>query len=167
MYILLLNKVRSVYLTCHLLIHYPSSTSIVPIIGLLSVTDAYLSYSLFIVTATHHLIGLELSLRRTSIGRSQSAFSAAVSSQLATATTADTEAKYTPMLSLPPFEPPTCLKRQQGLPTKPRVVIPPEYGGKKELVINEDTLKFLGDSAEVFRSEIREILKAAGEVRSR
>lgn len=118
------------------------------------------------MTATHRLIGLELSLRGTSLGRSQSAFSAAMSSQLAAAT-ADADPKYTSMLSLPAFEPPKSLKSQHGLPTKPRVVIPPEYGGKKELVINEDTLKFLGDSAEVFRDEIREILKAAGDVRNR
>jgi len=144
----------------------PLQNSTVPIVGLLSVTDAYLSYSLFIVTATHRLIGLELSLRGTSLGRSQSAFSAAMSSQLAAAT-ADADPKYTSMLSLPAFEPPKSLKSQHGLPTKPRVVIPPEYGGKKELVINEDTLKFLGDSAEVFRDEIREILKAAGDVRNR
>jgi hypothetical protein len=140
--------------------------SSVPIIGLLSVTDAYLSYSLFIVTATHRLIGLELTLRRTAMGRSQSAFSAAMSNQLASVAS-DTDVKYTPLLSLPPFEPPKCLKRQQGLPSKPRVVVPPEYSGKKEIVINEDTIKFLADSAEVFRDEIREIIKAATDVRHR
>jgi nucleoporin NUP82 len=118
------------------------------------------------VTATLRLIGLELSLRTTSAGRSQSATSAAISAQLATASE-DSEDKYTPLLSLPPFEPPKALQRQQGLPAKPRVVVPPEYGGKKELIINEDTLKFLGDSAEVFRTDIREILKGAGEVRNR
>ncbi|CAO3657884.1 unnamed protein product [Umbelopsis ramanniana] len=138
----------------------------VPIIGLLSVTDAYLSYSLFIVTATHRLIGLELTLRRTAMGRSQSALSKAMSNQLASVTS-DTDVKYTPLLSLPPFEPPKCLKRQQGLPSKPRVVVPPEYSGKKEIVINEDTIKFLADSAEVFRDEIREIIKAATDVRHR
>ncbi|KAM3586599.1 hypothetical protein VKS41_001666 [Umbelopsis sp. WA50703] len=144
----------------------PLPNSSVPIVGVLSITDTYLSYSLLIVTATLRLIGLELSLRTTSAGRSQSATSAAISAQLATASE-DSEDKYTPLLSLPPFEPPKALQRQQGLPAKPRVVVPPEYGGKKELIINEDTLKFLGDSAEVFRTDIREILKGAGEVRNR
>lgn len=144
-----------------------------PIIGFTLINDIYLSYSILLLSSTLQFVGLELSLR-TLPHFAPADFSSAIADQLAdTLTDGDLDddsvnPSYIPLLPLPPFKIPDALERFHGLPRQPRIVmqVPPDKRNK-EIVINEESLRFLAKTVETFREEIRIVLSAGNEIQHR
>ncbi|OBZ88612.1 Nucleoporin nup82 [Choanephora cucurbitarum] len=148
----------------------PFQNSFVPVVGLTLITDMYLSYSLLTLTADYRLITQNLNIRREVIESEE--VQNAVKAQLKSLADEDQDDKehkdtsggYQPALPLPAFQPPTQL---DTLPKQPKIVIPSEMSGSKEIVINEDTLRFFAKSTEQIRRQARDLKKAASKVDTR
>jgi nucleoporin NUP82 len=74
---------------------------------------------------------------------------------------------YIPLLTPPPFVPPPPLDAQKGLAKNARIALPPDIARGKELEITPDTLRFLGQTVQSHRGEIRDMVKAANVVQGR
>ncbi|KAI8336018.1 hypothetical protein BD560DRAFT_360066 [Blakeslea trispora] len=147
----------------------PFQNGFVPVIGLTLVTDMYLSYSLLTLTADYRLITQELNIRND-VAESKKVQDA-VKAQLKSLADEDQDDKghkdasgYQSALPLPAFQPPAQL---DTLPKQPKVVIPSDMGGSKEIVINEDTLRFFAKSTEQIRRQARDLKKAATKIDTR
>lgn len=135
-----------------------SSTSPPPVVGLSLINDIYLGYSLLLVTSSLQLVGIELSLRIDSslLPSSSPTTPRGISSQ------------PPPYLSLldSPFTIPPPLDKRSTVSSVPRLATKPP-GASSALVINPDTLRFLGKTVETFRYSIRDLVSAANVVQSR
>lgn len=133
----------------------PFQNGFVPIVGLVLITDIYLSYSLITLTSDYRLVTRELSIRHehTTSGEQQKA----IKEQLKFI--GDTnESVYQPLLSLPAFQVP---KQLDTLPKQAKIVVPTNMGGSKEIVITDESLSFLLKTSETFKQETHELKKAA------
>ncbi|KAF8929829.1 hypothetical protein BGZ47_000863 [Haplosporangium gracile] len=129
-----------------------------PIIGLSIVTDAYLDYSLLLLTSSLQLIGMELTPRpRKSVGDGTPS-PAALPGSLTTSKS-DDGSTYTVSLSEPMFDKQGGLMALNGLPLQPQVVLPPGVGSAK-IVVTEENLKFLGQMVQNVRESLREVFTA-------
>jgi len=142
----------------------PFKDAFVPIIGLVLISDIYLSYSLLALTSDYRLVTRDLNMRRDENTPEEA--EKAVKAQLHTIGTEQDDSKkgYEPLLSLPLFKPPPQL---DTLPKQPKIVLPPGMGGPQEIVINEETLRFFSKSTEQIRRETRDLKKAASHIDSR
>ncbi|CAO3642831.1 unnamed protein product [Mucor hiemalis] len=129
----------------------PFSTGYIPIIGLVLISDIYLSYSVLAITSDYRLTTCELNMRRGLIASEAS--TTAVKQQLKSL---ESESGYQPLLPLPAFQPP---KQLDSLPKQTKVVIPSDMAGK--VVINEDTLRFFHKTSEQVRRDTHDLKKAA------
>jgi nucleoporin NUP82 len=139
----------------------PFQTGFVPIVGLVLITDIYLSYSLLALTCDYRLVTADLNMRRDISATKESEI--AVKAQLQNIV-GNEDAGYQPLLSLPAFQPP---KHLDTLPKQAKIIVPPEMGGSKELVITEETLRFFNKSSEQIRRETHDLKKAATKIDSR
>ncbi|GAN03513.1 conserved hypothetical protein [Mucor ambiguus] len=142
----------------------PFKDAFVPIIGLVLISDIYLSYSLLALTSDYRLVTRDLNMRRDEDIPEEA--EKAVKAQLHTIGSEQDESKkgYEPLLSLPLFKPPPQL---DTLPKQPKIVLPPGMSGSQEIVINEETLRFFSKSTEQIRRETRDLKKAASHIDSR
>lgn len=142
----------------------PFKDAFAPIIGLVLISDIYLSYSLLALTTDYRLVTRDLNMRRE-IGIPEEA-EKAVKAQLHNIGSEESESKkgYEPVLSLPLFKPPPQL---DTLPKQPKIVVPPGMSGPQEIIINEETLRFFSKSTEQIRRETRDLKKAASHIDSR
>ncbi|KAF1800095.1 hypothetical protein FB192DRAFT_1390036 [Mucor lusitanicus] len=142
----------------------PFKDAFVPIIGLVLISDIYLSYSLLALTSDYRLVTRDLNVR--SIEDIPERAEKAVKAQLHTIGSEQDEGKkgYEPLLSLPLFKPPPQL---DTLPKQPKIVLPPGMSGPQEIVINEETLRFFSKSTEQIRRETRDLKKAASHIDGR
>ncbi|GAA5817570.1 hypothetical protein MFLAVUS_011118 [Mucor flavus] len=134
----------------------PFKDGFVPIVGLVMITDIYLSYSLLCLTDDYRLVTRGLSMRRE-LSKNDGSEKEAIQQQLKSVA-GDSETGYQPLLSLPAFQIPTQL---DNLPKQPKIVVPANMGGSKELVITDESLLFFSKSSEQFRNETFELKKAA------
>ncbi|RCI05659.1 hypothetical protein CU098_011899 [Rhizopus stolonifer] len=134
----------------------PLSGAFSPIVGLSIITDIYLSYVLFSVTFDYKLVYNDLSVRRDTDSSENSQM--AVRDQLKGIINTGNGQAYEPILSLPIFEKP---KQLDNLPKQSKIVIPKELAHSKEVVINEETLRFFSKTSEQVRRDTRELGKAA------
>lgn len=140
----------------------PFSDGFVPIIGLAIFDDVYLSYCMVAVTSDYQSVTRELQFRpKFNTGVSQSAIKRQL--KLIGDDVEDDE-KYQALLPLPAYQPPKTL---ENLPKQPKVIIPASLSGSKELVINEETLRFFSKSTQQIRTESHELKKAAYSIQKR
>lgn len=142
----------------------PFKDAFVPIIGLVLISDIYLSYSLLALTADYRLVTRDLNMRSDEDIPEEA--EKAVKAQLHTIGSEQEDGKkgYETLLSLPLFKPPPQL---DALPKQPKIVLPPGMSGPQEIVINEETLRFFSKSTEQIRRETRDLKKAASHIDGR
>ncbi|KAI8098102.1 uncharacterized protein B0P05DRAFT_523460 [Gilbertella persicaria] len=121
----------------------PFQNGFMPMIGLALVTDMYLSYSLLTITTDYHLVTRDLNMRRD-IPESQASQNAVKAQLKNIGTEDDSISGYQAVLPLPAFQPPPH--------------------GSKEIVVNEETLRFFAESTEKIRSEARILKQAASKM---
>ncbi|KAG2207189.1 hypothetical protein INT47_012242 [Mucor saturninus] len=138
----------------------PLQSGFVPIVGFVLIKDMYLSYSSITLTSDYRAVTRDMNMRhdRPVSKESQNA----VKEQLKYV--GDAESKYQPLLSLPAFQPP---KQLDGLPKQAKIIIPPNMGGSKDIVITEESLRFFAKSSEQIRRETHDLKKAAVKIDSR
>ncbi|ORX91102.1 hypothetical protein K493DRAFT_287243 [Basidiobolus meristosporus CBS 931.73] len=120
-----------------------------PIVGLAVVSDVYLTYSLLIMTSSFQFVGMELALR-VQIPTASSHLKESEESS---------ETSYIPLLPLPTYTPPEALGNFQGLTRQPRIVLPPNHKGK-QLKMDEESLRFLGQMVERLRDDAHVVVNA-------
>ncbi|KAH7032466.1 nuclear pore component-domain-containing protein [Linnemannia elongata] len=130
-----------------------------PIIGLSIVTDAYLDYSLLLLTSSLQLIGMELTPRPRKSAASGATPSPATFPGSLTTPKDDDGSRYTVSLSEPMFDKQGGLMALNGLPLQPQVILPPGVGSAK-IVVTEENLKFLGQMVQGVRESLREVFTA-------
>ncbi|KAI9317468.1 hypothetical protein BX666DRAFT_1937523 [Dichotomocladium elegans] len=119
------------------------------VIGFIVITDIYLAYSLMALTQSYTLVSHELDLDLETPMSS----SAVQQSNITADTLPGNGATNDCLLTSPVFS----ASATQSTQTK--VVVPPEMAGKKEVVITEESLRFLSRSAEVFSRNIKDVNK--------
>ncbi|ORX57000.1 hypothetical protein DM01DRAFT_1239881 [Hesseltinella vesiculosa] len=128
------------------------SDSVNPIVGMVVFSDAYLSYSLLCVDATYKPITLELNefadVDDPAENVNPSPFT------------------YETALPAPVYECPKILGDLLTQLSK-KVVIPPEYGGDKEVVVSDQTLKYLSEASLKLQQSIIELIKCATQMQFR
>ncbi|KAG0216036.1 hypothetical protein BGX33_000557 [Mortierella sp. NVP41] len=128
-----------------------------PVIGFSVVTDAYLDYSILLLTSSLQLIGMELTPRpRTGAISTSGIATPSTSFPGSSTTTAKVEAAYQISLPEPLFEKQAGLMSLNGLPLQPQVVLPPGIGSAK-IVVTEENLQFLGKMVQGIRESLREV----------
>ncbi|KAG0247002.1 hypothetical protein BGX31_000032 [Mortierella sp. GBA43] len=125
-----------------------------PIIGFSVVTDAYLDYSLLLLTSSLQVIGQELMTRAKVI-------EGATPSQPAHQPLPGDKEKefYRCALTLPAFGAQDGLVALSGLPLQPKVVFPPGVGSAK-IIVTEENLQFMNKMARGVRESLREVYTA-------
>ena len=112
------------------------------------ITDIYLTYSMLALTGSYKLVPHELSLRQDAI----STPSATKDSPEPTLGNKDQDGTES-LLEGPAY----TTSVPQSSQTK--IVVPQEYAGKKEVVISEDSLRFLSTSTETLARNINQVNK--------
>lgn len=135
----------------------PFKSGFIPIIGVVLISDIYLSYSVLAITSDYRLTTCELNMRRDLAASEAS--TTAVKQQLKSL---EAESGYQPLLPLPAFQPP---KQLDTLHKQAKVVIPADMAGK--VVINEETLRFFHKTSEQIRRDTHDLKKAATKIDSR
>lgn len=138
----------------------PLQSGFVPIVGFLLISDMYLSYSSIAITSDYHAVTRDLNMRHDKPLSQESR--KAIKEQLKSV--GDADSGYQPLLSLPVFQPP---KQLDSLPKQAKIIIPPNMGGSKEIVITEETLRFFAKSSEQIRRETHDLKKAALKIDAR
>ncbi|CAO3591650.1 unnamed protein product [Absidia cylindrospora] len=135
-----------------------------PIIGVVIINDTFLSYCLLSLDANYRLIGVDMSLQSI-ITRAPELNTENLSKD--SNNTTSSSSSYQPALSTSTFESSSTLQKLMTQSNVSKVVIPPELGGSKEVVITKDTLNFLSKTGTNIRQDIRDIAKCASEMTSR
>ncbi|KAI8078740.1 uncharacterized protein BX664DRAFT_389129 [Halteromyces radiatus] len=130
-----------------------------PIIGMVVLSDTFLSYSLLSLDANCRMIGVDMNLRNV-MNRSSEL------NKVMKSTVDDSLTSYQPLLSFSEFEPPKTLQNLINS-SNAKVVIPPELGGNKEVVITKETLNFLVSTATKIRQDIRDVTKCVSQMNTR
>ncbi|KAF9963681.1 hypothetical protein BGZ65_001260 [Modicella reniformis] len=125
-----------------------------PIVGFSVVTDAYLEYSLLLLTASLQLVGQELMTRPKMMN-------VAAYPQLPQYSIPGSKVKegYQCTLTLPAFGTQDGLVALNGLPLQPKIVLPPGVGSAK-ITVTEENLQFLNKMARGVRESLREVYTA-------
>lgn len=140
-----------------------------PVVGVSIPNDVYLTYSIFILTSAMRVVCLPLSLRSEldavdeavglSASQNKGRLGHPLNQSLAKSVSAapgDPSAYVT--LLTEPFEPAPVLNRIAGLPSNPRLALPPSPAeARGEFRLTPDTLRYLGTTFERFMAQIREV----------
>lgn len=142
----------------------PFSEGFVPIVGLVVTTDMFLSYSVLALTESYQMVVRDLYIRRDPSTSKESRD--AIKQQLKSLQDEENNEgeAYQSLLPLPAYQPPAQLN---SLPKQPKIVIPPNLNGSKEIVVNEETLRFFSNSSIEIRREARDIKKIATKIDAR
>ncbi|KAK3812545.1 MAG: nuclear pore component-domain-containing protein [Linnemannia gamsii] len=127
-----------------------------PVIGLCVVTDAYLDYSVLLLTSSLQLVGFEMTPRPRTATANASTSSATLQGSSGAS---KGSATYQVSLDEPLFEKQGGLMSLNGLPVMPKVVLPPGVGSAK-IVVTEENLQFLGQMVQDVRESLREVFTA-------
>ncbi|KAH9939885.1 hypothetical protein B0H21DRAFT_28271 [Amylocystis lapponica] len=137
-----------------------------PIVGLSVPNDVHLTYSIFVLTSAMRSSVFSLNLRSDSPYSSTSelpsseepsfSLSHSHSPSKSPPATAGPPA-YVSLLGTEPFTPPPVLNRASGLPSNPRLSLPPAPSPKGDFQLTPDTLRYLGTTVERFMGQIHEV----------
>ncbi|KAG0197999.1 hypothetical protein BGX28_008502 [Mortierella sp. GBA30] len=133
------------------------SSASAPIIGFSVVTDAYLEYSLLLLTSSLQLVGLEMMVRPKKAHVAAGAGSTAPLLQPGSSLAQGDEIAYKSSLTEPQYKE-LVEKILSGIPLEPRVVLPPAAGSK--IIVNEENLEFLGKTVRRIRESLRDVYTA-------
>ncbi|KAF9103082.1 hypothetical protein BGX27_010737, partial [Mortierella sp. AM989] len=134
----------------------PTKSSIrAPIVGFVAVADAYLEYSLLLLTSSLQLIGVELMTR----GAVTDILAPSTPTPETATVVVDKENEYQNSLTLPGFGNQEGLLGLNGLPLQPKIVLPPGVGAAK-ITVTEENLLFLGKVVQGYRESLREVYTA-------
>jgi len=135
--------------------------------GLVVLSDVYLGYTLLAFTEDCQLVAIELGLRVKDSDVDEFDLDRdGVSGS--TQKIGDLLPKgYISLLGTEAFIPPEPFSTPNGLPSAPRLTNSNVPGGKSELQVNPTTLRFLAERANLFRTEIRTVVKSGNSVQSR
>lgn len=115
------------------------------IIGMAIITDIYLTYSMLALTGSYKLVSHELSLRQDNVSTLSSR-----DSPEPTVGNKDEDGTGS-LLEGPVYTP--------SVSNQTKIVVPQEYAGKKEVVISEDSLRFLSTTTETLARNINQVNK--------
>lgn len=134
------------------------------VVAVAVVSDVYLSYSFLALTAELQLVALELNLRIINDD-----VDGEWANDTPSSITDGAGRGYVSLLgSGPAFVPPDPFKSVSGLPSQPLLAgSNTGLGGKAELKVTPETLRFLGKTVERFRGEIRDVVRAGNAVQGR
>ncbi|KAF9953512.1 hypothetical protein BGZ70_000217 [Mortierella alpina] len=127
------------------------SSAPAPIVGLSVVTDAYLDYSLLLLTSSLQLVGLEMVVRPKTVTTS----STLPTLRAGPVSTQNGASEYKNSLTEPRFSE-LGFKLLSGIPLEPKVVLPPGVSSAK-IIVNEENLEFLGKTVRSMRESLREV----------
>ncbi|KAF9290754.1 hypothetical protein BGZ68_006151 [Mortierella alpina] len=127
------------------------SSAPAPIIGFSVVTDAYLDYSLLLLTSSLQLVGLEMVVRPKTVTTS----SILPTLQAGPSSAQNGASEYKNSLTEPRFSE-LGFKLLSGIPLEPKVVLPPGVSSAK-IIVNEENLEFLGKTVRSMRESLREV----------
>jgi nucleoporin NUP82 len=140
----------------------PFSNGFVPIVGLAIFDDVYLSYSMVALSSEYQAVTRELQFRPVS---NSIVSESAMKQQLEKiGDDEEDDEKYRALLPLPAYQPPKALETASK---QPKVIIPADMSGSKEVVINEETLRFFSKSTQQIRTEGYHLRKAAFSIQKR
>lgn len=120
-------------------------------------SDVYLTYSIFILTATRRFVAFGLNLRTEIIQSVSSKDAAKDVSLLPPIPDSDSGPPYTSTLQARPFSPPSILSRPLGLPSIAQLAVPMPQNVHGELRVTPETLRYLTAVVEKISSEIHEV----------
>lgn len=143
-----------------------------PVVAVAVPNDVYLTYSIFVLTSAMRVVSFPLTLQSgPSLSSSHIDRSHVSSGQSITDLpfqSSDDPPAYISLLGVEPFVPASILtKSAVGLPTTPRLVLPPAPNGGKDFQLTPETLRYLGTSVEKFRSHIQSVQLAHREAEVR
>lgn len=131
-----------------------------PVVAVTIPNDVYLTYSIFILTSAMRITSFPLNLRSES-----------PSSQLKIApapykktdekspwlTPAEGPTTYVSLLRDEPYVPAPVLTHSSGLPSNPKLFLPPSINKDAEFVLTPDTLRYIGTTVKEFTDQIHDI----------
>ncbi|OBZ76188.1 Nucleoporin nup82 [Grifola frondosa] len=138
-----------------------------PVVGVAVPNDVYLTYSIFILTSAMRITVFPLKLQPDSplSGPSELPVERKSVSRSSNAAPESGPPAYVSLLSAEPFVVPPVLSRALGLPSNPRLSLPPTSKG--EFMLTPDTLRYLGTTVERFTDQIHEVQLAHRAAESR
>ncbi|KAK4698743.1 nucleoporin NUP82, partial [Phenoliferia sp. Uapishka_3] len=146
-----------------------------PVVGLEIIEDAYLGYSVLLMTSALQLVGIQLSYRIDERALQQPLLSLPSSSADYKTPLSSGAPPYVSLLDSP-FNVPAIFGRRSTVSTVPRLALkappgssttPSTSSGKPELIITPASLRFMYKTIETFRLEIRNLVSGADEVQYR
>ena len=150
-----------VYVTLTTMLHRCSN----PVVAVTIPNDVYLTYSIFILTSAMRITSFPLNLRSesprlrpkslptsgvdNSVSSSKSEWLSPVPNPMA----------YVSLLGPEPYKPPPALSRPSGLPSTPRLSLPPSSSGlmNADFMLTPDTLRYIGTTVADIGAQIHEV----------
>jgi hypothetical protein len=128
-------------------------------------SDTYLSYCLLSLDANYRMIGIDMNLREV-ITQSME-LKATTNNKEHDTDTPTALSSYQSLLSHSSFDALDTLQKLLTDCGASKVVVPPEFGGSKEVIINKATLSFLTATATTIRKDITTITKCVSQLTDR
>ncbi|KAG2224544.1 hypothetical protein INT45_004389 [Circinella minor] len=128
-----------------------------PLIGIVIITDIYLTYSTLGLTQSYKLAAVELGLRSSNTSTTATTTPSFHDTNKTTTSSCDGKSSTNNSASLltdSPYTVPSSTELSQ-----PKIVVPSEYTGKKEIVITENSLLFVTQASEKLYNSIKELAK--------
>lgn len=135
-----------------------------PVVAITIPNDIYLAYSIFILTSAMRFTSFPLNLRSESPGSQPNLLSAPDKDGDQAKIKrkwlmAEGPSGYVSLLETDPYKPPPALSRSSGLPSNPRLSLPPSSFGpmNPDFKLTPDTLRYIGTIVAEITSQIQEI----------
>ncbi|PFH52525.1 hypothetical protein AMATHDRAFT_139457 [Amanita thiersii Skay4041] len=129
-----------------------------PVTAIAVPNDVYLTYTIFILTSAMRILSFPLSLQDDDARHRQEHVPSEEINQdpeVSFFVPLEGPAEYISLLGDEPYKPPDIFARPTGLPSNPRLVLPPS--ASNEMKLTPDTLRYLGTTVANLTSQIHEI----------
>ncbi|TFK76066.1 hypothetical protein BDN72DRAFT_831507 [Pluteus cervinus] len=139
-----------------------------PVVAITIPNDVYLTYSIFILTSVMRITSFPLTLRSEPSPTLESSTQNKPVEQSHWLKPVEGPQAYVSLLT-EPYKAPPCLSQPSGLPSNPRLALPPAPAGTKnaDFMLTPDTLRYIGTTVTHLIGQISEISLAAREADSR
>ncbi|KAL5530163.1 hypothetical protein ACEPAF_6420 [Sanghuangporus sanghuang] len=138
-----------------------------PVIAAVIPKDVYLTYTIFMLTATMRVATHTLTLRSESADGLELVESSQDTSGLPALPSSSGPPAYVSLLTAEPFSVPPVLSRPVGLPTVSNVPVPRSHSIKDEIRVTPETLRYLANVQERISSEMHEAIIACRQLKGR